>query len=267
MQYLDGHLAAITLQGSWCIWGCVLKGSGVKMLKYQLFAEMLTCSQEEQGAAGIDMCLALFPQCTEPWLVCSWQPAEEMSQLDRAELWQPEWSQGSGLACLYGCQMCAAQVRAVWAQRWHSVCIYSHGSRTHQGSSAAWAALAPLCCLLLWKCCWFGRGESRTLASKVCLRRLSYIGLLPHPDRITKRGIFFCLAHFIPFLLGIWVMCHPLWCQVLALFLAACPRKGEKGTWAAPLRLPTFQSEGAAQKYAASGNHSLKHSDANNNVT
>lgn len=59
---------------------------------------MLMCSKEEQPAAGIDMCLSLFPQCTGPWLVCSWHPAEEMSQLDRAELWQPDLNQGSGLA-------------------------------------------------------------------------------------------------------------------------------------------------------------------------
>lgn len=160
---------------------------------------MLTCSQEEQCAAGIDMCLSSFPQCTGPWLVCSRHPAEEMSWLERAELWQPEPNQGSGLAICADVK-CGQFKPGLCGYGGGTVCVCSHGSSpSEQVCSLGCPGTAVL--PLVWKFWWFVRGEGSTLASKVCLRSLSYAGLLPHttyPERITKRGIIF-FALFILF--------------------------------------------------------------------
>lgn len=71
-----------------------------------------------------------------------------MSQLDRAEPWQPELNQGSAPA------VCADVKRAQFKSGLcgyggGTVCVCAATGAPHQSTAAAWAALALLCCLLV----------------------------------------------------------------------------------------------------------------------
>lgn len=197
---------------------------------------MLTCSQEEQHAPGIDTCLSLFPQCMVLWLMCRWAPCRG------GVLSGGSWT-ATARTRHWSCHLrrlctCTVHISSAGAEVGQCVQPQELPIRVCLQPRQPWHSCAVLWCYSagdLWE-------ECRTSAFKGHLRNLSYTGLLPHtthPESINQqRSNVFCYVCFDPLLLDVCVTCGcPFCCLVLSSFLAVHPRKVVKGKWA-PLRLP-----------------------------